>query len=108
MNTNPVVEFLSNSILAITGKKKPTLTVHTASKSEVAETPFIDCNELLRKKPMQSALVATNNGNDNYRAYNHKPYAEKKPNRVPGLYGCNRWKSTRDKVASEQEIFEFF
>ncbi len=41
--------------------------------------------------------------------YYAKPEAKQKEHRVPGLYGCNRWKSNqKEKSFDSQETFNFF
>lgn len=59
--------------------------------------------------------VVHNNMQDDQNAYEPrksfyaKPAAKEKEHRVPGLYGCNRWKSNQpNKGFDSQESFEFF
>lgn len=59
--------------------------------------------------------VVHNNMQDDQNTYEQrqsfygKPAAKEKEHRVPGLYGCNRWKSNQQKQGFDsQESFSFF
>ncbi|MBC5853068.1 hypothetical protein [Vibrio metschnikovii] len=111
MNTNPVADFLNNSILSITGKKSKFLSkllhrLHSTGEnntSESSDSEFIGRH--VSVKPQSMLRVVKNVEQPNF-AFCENPLAQKKLSRVPGLYGCNRWKSNRNKV--EQEEFKIF
>lgn len=111
MNTNPVADFLNNSILSITGNKSSFLSkalhkLHSTSvstPSESNEPAHMDQHECVNS---QSMLRVVRNVDQPNFEFCENPLAQKKLNRVPGLYGCNRWKSNRNKV--EQEAIRIF
>ncbi|HAT8521688.1 TPA: hypothetical protein I7190_26005 [Vibrio vulnificus] len=111
MNTNPVADFLNNSILSITGNKSSFLSkalhkLHSASENNASES--IDSafmGKHVSEKPQSMLRVVRNVEQPNF-AFCENPLAQKKLSRVPGLYGCNRWKSNRNKV--EQEEIKIF
>ncbi len=111
MNTNHVADFLNNSILSITGNKSSFLSkalhkLHSTSSSDPSESHETELTGQHERVKSQSMLRVVRNVDQPDFAFSENPLPQKKQNRVPGLYGCNRWKSNRNKL--EQEAIQIF